>query len=254
MIQDTQKLLDNYYNWLKDRTVLKKLGEYCEITTPYIDRHNDYIQIYLKREGNGFVLTDDSYTIDDLLQSGCSIESPRRKQILQTTLNGFGVQLDKDALIVKANNDNFPLKKHNLIQAILAVNDMFYLANANITSLFLEDVRAWLDISDIRYSERITFMGHSGYPQTFDFLISKSKKAPERIIKTINNPEKNNALSLVQKWTDTKNDRPEDSKAYAIINDTERNVPSAVTDALENYNIKPVLFSKIDKSKEELAA
>lgn len=254
MIQDTQKLLDNYYNWLKDKTVLKELGEYCEITTPYIDRHNDYIQIYLKKEKNGFILTDDSYTIEDLIQSGCSLDTPRRKQILQTTLNGFGVQLDGDSLIVKANFDNFPLKKHNLIQAILAVNDMFYLANANITSLFYEDVRTWLDISDVRYSEKITFLGHSGYPRTFDFLISKSKKAPERIIKTINNPNKDNADILVLNWLDTKDVRPENSKAYAIINDNDRKVSSNVIDALENYNIKPILWTKRDKSREELAA
>ncbi len=255
MIQDVKQLIDKHYNWLKDRTVLKALGEYCEITTPYIDRHNDYIQIYLKREGNGFILTDDSYTIDDLIQSGCSLDSPRRKQILQTTLNGFGVQLEKDALIVKANIDNFPLKKHNLIQAILAVNDMFYLATANIKSLFYEDVRNWLDISDVRYSERITFMGHSGYPRTFDFLISKSKNAPERIIKTINNPNRGSADRFVIEWLDTKDTRPDNSRAYAIINDFDRNVPGGVIEALENYNIKPILFNKQRlEVREELAA
>ncbi|MEI8389558.1 MAG: DUF1829 domain-containing protein [bacterium] len=254
MIKDVKNLLDDYYKWLKDKTVLKELGEYCEITTPYLDRHNDYIQIYLKRKDNNFILTDDSYTITDLVQTGCSLDSPRRKLLLQATLNGFGVKLEKDALIVKSTVDNFPLKKHNLVQAILAVNDMFYLATANIKSLFYEDVRNWLDISDIRYSERITFLGHSGYPRTFDFLISKSKEAPERIIKTINNPSRGSADNLAFDWLDTKDNRPENSKAYAIINDLDRKVSSSIIDALENYNIKPVLFTKIDKMKQELAA
>jgi hypothetical protein len=38
-------------SWLKDRTTLREVnGEYVEITTPYIDRHNDALQIYARRE------------------------------------------------------------------------------------------------------------------------------------------------------------------------------------------------------------
>ena len=41
------KLVDNYYSWLRERTQLKDLDRAVEITTPFLDRHNDYIQIYL---------------------------------------------------------------------------------------------------------------------------------------------------------------------------------------------------------------
>jgi hypothetical protein len=146
------------------------------------------------------------------------------------------------------------MKKHNLIQAILAVNDMFYLASPNVASLFFEDVRRWLDLSEIRYSERVTFMGQSGFPRHFDFLISKSKIAPERILQTINNPGKDSADSILLKWYDTRDVRPGESKAYAVINDEERNIPSGVVEALGNYNIKPILWSRKEEVKQELAA
>jgi len=69
------------------------------------------------------------------------------------TLNGFGVQLvDNNRLEVQASNETFALRKHNLVQAILAVNDLFYLAMPMVASLFYEDVVVWLDIHDI--SER----------------------------------------------------------------------------------------------------
>ena len=33
--------------WLKDKTTLREVdGEWVEITTPYLDRHNDALQIY----------------------------------------------------------------------------------------------------------------------------------------------------------------------------------------------------------------
>jgi len=77
MINEIQELLDKYLLWLKDKTTLRQVGDWVEITTPYLDRHNDYLQIYVKRSNGGYILTDDGYTIGDLRQSGCEIESKK---------------------------------------------------------------------------------------------------------------------------------------------------------------------------------
>lgn len=253
-MNDIEKLLDKYYGWLRDKTAWKHFDKWSEITTPYIDRHNDYIQIYLKKEGDDFILTDDGSTILGLQQEGCSLDSPKRKKLLELTLNGFGVELKEDTLNIRSSSDNFSLKKHNLIQAILAVNDMFYLAEPHVASLFFEDVRNWLDDSDIRYSEGVSFIGKSGYARKFDFLITKSKTAPERIIKTVNNPVKNNADAVIMDWLDTKEIRPPNSQAYVFLNDNERNVSGNVIDALTSYNIQSVRWSERENYKERLAA
>jgi uncharacterized protein (UPF0335 family) len=118
---EVQSLIDRYLNWVRDKTALRQMGDVVEITTPSLDRHNDYIQIYVKKDGNNFILTDDSYTIIDLEQSGCSLDSPRRQQLLKLTLAGFGIQNTDQELFVHATAENFPYKKHNLIQAICAV-------------------------------------------------------------------------------------------------------------------------------------
>jgi len=128
VISEVQELLDQYVAWVKDKSVLREVADSVEITTPYLDRHNDYLQIYAKREEDSFILTDDGYTIGDLKMSGCRLESPKRQALLKMTLNGFGVQLHDSCLQVKASAGNFSLRKHNLIQAMLAVNDLFYLA------------------------------------------------------------------------------------------------------------------------------
>ncbi|MDA0344959.1 MAG: DUF1829 domain-containing protein [Proteobacteria bacterium] len=251
---DITPLIDKYYSWLKDKTAWKTIDKWVEITAPYLDRNNDYIQIYLKKTDDGFLLTDDGATLLGLRQEGCSLDSPKRQKLLTLTLNGYGVSIENDKLQVKATPDNFALRKHSLVQAVLAVNDMFYLAEPHVASLFFEDVRNWLDLSDIRYSEQISFIGRSGYARKFDFLISKSSKAPERIIKTINNPIRNSADSIIVDWVDTKDVRPENSKAYAFVNDNERNVSSNVLDALNSYEIKPILWSGREQFREELAA
>ena len=137
MIQDIQNLLDAYHDWLKDMTVWHQMDKWVEITTPYLDRHNDYLQIYVKKKTDGeFLLTDDGYILEDLKQSGCVLDSHKRQELLQMTLNGFGVKKDGDALQVHASAESFASCKHNLVQAMLAVNDMFYLTVPVIANLF----------------------------------------------------------------------------------------------------------------------
>lgn len=254
MIDEIQNLLDKYLLWLKDKTTLRQVQDWIEITTPYLDRHNDYMQIYVKRDNGGFVISDDGYTIEDLRLSGCELESKKRKDLLNLTLNGFGVKLDGEALVVHASSDNFALRKHNMVQAMLAVNDLFYLAGPVVASLFLEDVTAWLDLNDIRYTPRVKFSGKSGYDHLFDFVIPSSKRRPERILQTINRPNRDTAQAIAFSWIDTKEVRPANSQAYVLLNDSEHMPSVSVIDALKNYDVRPVLWSKREDVREELAA
>jgi hypothetical protein len=254
MIDEIQQLLDNYQKWLRDKTTLRRVEQYVEITTPFLDRHNDYLQIYARRENGGFLLTDDGYTLDDLEQSGCKLESPKRRSLLTMTLNGFGVQCEENALQVHAGSENFALRKHNLVQAMLAVNDLFYVAEAQVASLFYEDVVAWLDLHEVRYTEKVKFTGKSGYDHMFDFVIPKSRTQPERILKTVTRPSRDTAEIVAFSWIDTKEVRPPNSRAYAILNDCEHKIAGAVVEALSSYDVVPVLWSKREERIPELAA
>lgn len=254
MKDEIQKLLNDYHTWLKDKTALRQVsGEWVEITTPYLDRHNDYLQIYTRRDNGAYVLTDDGYIIEDLRNSGCKLDNKKRQDLLRMTLGGFGVQLQGEALTVRAAPHNFALRKHNLIQAMLAVNDLFYLAAPIVASLFLEDVAQWFDLHEIRYTPNVKFTGKTGYDHLFDFVIPKSKVQPERIVKAINHPNRDMAQSFVLSWFDTREVRPPESKAYAFLNDSEQAPQPSVMDALQNYEVLPVLWSAREKARAELA-
>lgn len=254
MIDDIQQMLDRYAEWLKERTTVREVEGWAEITTPYLDRHNDCLQIYARRENGGFLLTDDGYTLDDLKQSGCDLETPRRRDLLRMTLNGFGVQMEGGALQVRANEHNFAPKKHNLLQAMLAVNDLFYLAPPLVTSLFYEDVVAWLDRNEIRYIQGAKFTGRSGYDHSFDFVVPKSRQKPERILRAITRPSRQSAQTVAFAWNDARDVRPPDAQAYAFLNDAEHAIPAGVPEALASYGVRPVPWSRRDEVREELAA
>lgn len=253
---EVEELMQSYQSWLQERTKLREVEGWVEITTPYLDRHNDYVQIYARPEDGGFLLTDDAYTINDLETSGCTLDTPKRRELLQVTLNGFGVQLSQDrpALRIHASAENFPLQKHSLVQAMLAVNDLFYLAQPTVASLFYEDVVAWLDESAIRYVPNVSFSGTSGYIHRFDFAIPKSSEHPERILKAINNPTRNTTESLIHAWSDTRTSRTDpDARAYAVLNDSQHRIPSGVPEALTNYKIIPFPWSQRENYRKQLA-
>jgi hypothetical protein len=253
-MDEIKSLMDQYIEWLKSKTTLREVDGWIEITTPYLDRHNDYLQIYARKQNGSYILTDDGYIINDLMQSGCKLDSPKRKYLMNMTLNGFGVKLVGDALEVKATREDFSARKHNLLQAMLALNDLFYLASPMVSSLFYEDVVAWLEENEVRYVERVKFTGKSGYDHLFDFVIPKSKKQPERILKAINRPSRDEAESVAFAWLDTKDVRAFDSRAYALLNDSEREVQPPVLDALRSYEVNPVPWSRRDAIVDEMTA
>ena len=258
MIEEIQALIDRYVRWLQDKTTLRQVNGWVEITTPYLDRHNDHLQMYAQKQGTGYLLTDDGYTLTDLELQGCKLDSPNRQALLKQALNGFGVRQNAStgALEVPASADNFPQRKHAMVQAMLAVNDLFYLASPNVANLFYEDVVAWLETNDVRFTQGVKFAGKSGYDHLFNFVIPKSPKhkQPERIVETINHPNKAVAEKLVFKWFDTKETRTPDSKMFAILNDFEHGVPPGVLEAMRNYDIAAVPWSERATVVQELAA
>lgn len=254
MIAEARSLVDDYFTWLKDRTSLHEIGDVVKLTTPYLDRHNDCLQIYVVKSNGQVVLTDDGETLDDLEQSGFNPESDKRKDLLRVTLNGFGVQLVEGRLEVRASPENFALRKHSLLQAMLAVNDLFYLATPMVASLFYEDVVAWLDLAEVRYSPKVKFAGKSGYDYVFDFLIPKSRLEPERICRAINHPNAEAAKLFILAWSETRDVRPVNAQGVVLLNDTANVIPVGVSDALRNYGVLQVPWSRRDDFRAQLAA
>lgn len=82
------------------------MGEYYEITTPFLDTHNDYFQLYVRQEGDTIFFSDDGQTLSSLTMSGFQLTSNRKKQ-LQSILSQYGVKLDKNELIAAASIHDF---------------------------------------------------------------------------------------------------------------------------------------------------
>ncbi len=260
---EINSLISKYYTWLQEETKWRAFDEHIEITAPYLDRNNDYIQIYLQEIEKGYILTDDGATIEGLEMEGCSLDTGKRNNLMKSTLAGHGVDREDNSLVVSATEENFPLKKHSLIQSILAINDIFYLAQPHTSESsispksFSNNVENWFETLQIHYERKTGLPGRSGYERKFDFVILESDSAPKKFVSTVANPTRDAADSLIIKWMDTSENREKEAKAYAVINDDESGSESKFLDALnalKNYEIGTIPWTQRDSHGGDLAA
>lgn len=232
----------SYLAWLKSQFSYRETSAYTEITTPFLDRHNDQIQIYAVPTLDGWSLTDAGETRSDLEMCGVRFESDKRKALLHD-----------GELTVSADTQSQPQQMNNLIQAVLAVNDLFCLAQPTVYPFFTEDISKWLDEKAIRFSPQVSFSGKSTFSHHYDFLIPKSKQSPERLLKVMNTPSRDYAKQVAFSWIDTRETRPTASECFVLLNDAE-GIPSGVLTSLKQYDIVPVPWGEREQFTERLAS
>ena len=246
-------LIESYLDWLKQKINYKEINGYYEVTTPFVNHINDNIQFYLKRDERDHIyMTDDGETLNNLEMAGVDITTSARKRELDSILNGFGVIVKGNELTTMATPSTFPMRKHNFLQAMMAVDDLFVLASPKVESFFLEDVTNFLHQNNIRFSRNIILQGKSSFQHKFDFLIPSSEKAPERIIKAVSSPKKQNIIAHLFAFEDTKQARHNDG--IMILNDLDKEIAPDVSQAIAEYGIYDFSWKNREELKEKLVA
>lgn len=226
------------------------------LDTPFYNRHNDTIIIYIQELKNGHIkITDAGYTLDDLESDGIFINKSKNKvNIMLRQLKSFAVNLDKNTneLYIESSIADYAVNQNLLIQAVLFVNDMFLLSNKRVASIFLSEVAGFLEDNNIRSVTNRNIIGATGMVHHFDFSIPGFKNIPERLIRVMNSSNNEYyAKSIAMDMRQAKEVIPETS-FYAFINDDSK-VDEKVINLFEFEGIKPVLFSKKSEYIKELA-
>ncbi|MCF6156141.1 MAG: DUF1829 domain-containing protein [Candidatus Brocadia sp.] len=86
------------------------------------------------------------------------------------------------------------------------------------------------------------------------WLKEKVKKEPERILRAINHPTKNNVSAMIFSWDDARKIRSENSIAIAVLNDQDKEITPDAIHALKTYEIEPIVWSKREGYIEKLVA
>jgi len=135
-----------YYQWIQKNLSARLLKNgWTEIGTPFMDRHNDGLVIYAKRDGDNITLSDDGFIINDLLADGVSLRGAKRTGMLNRLLFSYGVENQDNEMVIRTDTKNYAASMHMFIQAMLTVNDMFMLNDSTVKTIFLDDVADYFD-------------------------------------------------------------------------------------------------------------
>ena len=244
------ELLDRYYDWLRSHSSENEFDSgWRELTVPFLDRHNDFLSVYVRENHDGsYRLTDDGEIIRDLGQSDCRLDTPKRRLLLEAILRGHGLDDGlRDDLVAQADEANFPERLHSLLQAMLAIDGLALTAPATVEAIFREDVSAFLREKGIRFGSGVEFKGKSGLKHQFDIHIPANSH-PERVIQAITTPDRLHTQSFVYEVRDTRDARPDgELEAFAFLNDRGRR-SLKVEEILWKNEIEPMKWSRKDQA------
>ncbi len=132
---------------------------------------------------------------------------------------------------------------------MLAVHDLYLTAQTHVQQFFTEDVALFFKTNDVPFFRDFKLSGRSGFDHHFDFAFPTTKEKPQRILLTINALTRDRATSTAFAVSDVRLARgPETLQAFALINDQESAPVSDYLDALRNYAITALRWSRRDEA------
>jgi hypothetical protein len=168
------------------------------VRTPFRFDDGDHFVIALKREGDGWILTDEASTIMHLSYwlDTDAIESGNRKQIVDSSLSSFAVENRDGELVMPVIENRFGDALFDFVQALTKVTDISFLSREVVRSTFMEDLRAFLKTKvpehRIQFDWRDDRDSTGKYP--VDFRINNMKRP--LLIYGLPNEDKMNVVTI----------------------------------------------------------
>jgi hypothetical protein len=117
-------------------------GRY-RIMTPFSFDDGDHLSIVLRREKEGWVISDEGHTFMHLSYSldEKSYQTGTRQKIIENTVVLYGIDNRSGELVREFNGEGSGNALYDFIQALLKISDVTYLTRERVQSTFLEDFR-----------------------------------------------------------------------------------------------------------------
>ena len=125
-------LFGGWVEWLEKETELKQIKKdyswLWEITLPFVDRHNDKVQIYLNykiddsQNYEEIVISDGGYVINDLKTGGYDLERGKFAERYISVLRWGGIRVREGELFISVKEKDFTNRMNTFIQVLVIIN------------------------------------------------------------------------------------------------------------------------------------
>ena len=185
----TDELIAEYGEWLKRESSVRNVGEWREVTLPFLDRSNDDLCFYVRTTDGVTSFTDDGYTMASFDLNGVTITESRRERINRLALR-FGAMVGDDGQITLETEGSRPDAMNRFVQALTDIGSMLETSQKRVLSYFADDVALKLDSCQVFYTPNVGIRGVSSYEHSFDFLFQRSANHPTRFCQAPNRFDK----------------------------------------------------------------
>ncbi len=130
------------------------------VFTPFLFEDGDHLAIVLRRDGPGWLLSDEAHTYMHLTYDidEKDLQRGTRQKIIAGALSSFQVEDRDGELVLPISDDRYGDALYSFVQALLKITDVSYLARERVRSTFMEDVQTFL--VEIVPEQRRTFNWH----------------------------------------------------------------------------------------------
>ena len=127
----------------KVNLVSEGLNRY-RVLTPFRFSDGDHLAIVLKRDGDGWMLSDEAHTYMHLTYEMDERDLHRgtRQTIISNTLSVFEIEDRAGELVLTIPGDRYGDALYSFAQALLKIGDVSYLSREQVRSTFMDDFRA----------------------------------------------------------------------------------------------------------------
>jgi hypothetical protein len=121
--------------------------ERFRVLTPFMFDDGDHLAVVLRKDRDGWLLSDEGYTYMHLTYDVDEADLRRgtRAKIIADTLAGFRVDDRDGELEARVGGDGFGDALYTFIQALLRITDVTFLSREVVRSTFAEDLRSFLE-------------------------------------------------------------------------------------------------------------
>lgn len=237
---------------LRSSTSIVEEGDECKVTVPFEKFDNDAISLKISRQGDEFVITDESETYGMLYLSNVKIDQPRRQRRLKSTKQRYNLDAAEYEIRLTATKENLGDRIFDAIQAVQSVSSLALTRQQYTTSDFHDEVGSQLTEWG-HYYERNVKVGGVVEDHRIDFHVQNGKPIYLQALHAENAPSAYSMAVRTQwKWTDIVKEIP-DCYRISVLDDETGEIDDRAVAILKDYSDAYIPWSSRQQLQTTLA-
>lgn len=214
----------------------------CRITVPFERADRDAITLWIQKQGDEYVITDEGETYGYLYLSNINLDQSRREQRLSSTKKRYGLDSAKYEVKLTTDSENLGFRLLDAIQAVQSISYLAYTRRQYTQTDFKEEVGDYLEGKGYQLERNVDVMGDSE-PHRVDYHVHSHKPT---YLDALHAEDVSTAKSMAErtafKWIDIQANNP-DVTTISVLDDESGEYNEEAVKILSNYSDRYIPWS-----------